>query len=539
METALATHSQDVVTDNEKTAKQAIIYLRENGLGRATFLPLSLINGRIVKDDHDFDGILGIAAELVKCKPTFRSVVDHLLGNVLIADNMDSALDFVRENRGSGFSRIVTLHGEVIMLSGAMTGGSTSSKTVPLLGRQRLMLELKKAIEEGSKDVESLSKTVDDLVKSNEQESDELITLKINAGKLSEYVSQAQLKISAITAAITETSQQVEAKVTEQKETRSKLIDTESNILEKEKLLPEMGEKIHKLLTEEHELLKEKQELQKEIETIESTSRNILENDHNLRERLQNCEVQMARIESDLGLIADRLSTEYDALIEDVLAMETKGSSDQDQQVEKLKRSIKRMEPVNLLAIEEYKSQKERESFMLAQFADLTEAKENLNKLIIELDNLARKEFLDTLKIIGENFQETFSKLFDGGSADIKVLNSENVLESGVEFFVQVPGKKVKEMSSLSGGEKALTAVALIFALLKTKPTPFCILDEVDAALDESNIRKFAEMLSSFALDSQMIIITHNKQTLTACDAIYGVTMQEKGVSKVISVKMK
>ncbi|MFC1595909.1 AAA family ATPase [Candidatus Margulisiibacteriota bacterium] len=544
LETALGTHLQDVVTDSDQTAKKAILHLRENGLGRATFLPMNLIRPERISDrSRPFttdNGIIGIASELVIFQPEYQQIVEHLLGKVLISENMDAALEFVKTERHSGFSRIVTVNGEVVMLSGAMTGGSTAKKTVPLLGRQRLMMDLKKSIEIAALAVERLAAETQSLTAGNERDNDDLIRAKIEVGKLSEYISQAQLKLDAISAAAADAQKQIDNKISEQTEVKTKLIDTEQNIAAQEKRLPELGKKVEKLLAKEHSQVKEKQKLQQEIEEIENSARSILDSDHSLREKLSHFEVQLARTGSDLDMIAERLNMEYDSTLEEVIRIEhTAAGPDQEEQTEKLKRRIKRMEPVNLLAIDEYQKQQERQSFIQEQYQDLLDAQENLNKLIVELDNLARKEFLETLDKIQLNFQETFSRLFEGGKAEIKILDSKNILESGVDIFVQQPRKKAQSMSLMSGGEKALTAVALIFALLQTRPTPFCFLDEVDAALDESNIRRFSEMLSGFSLDSQMIIITHNKQTLTAADAIYGVTMQDPGVSKVISVKMK
>ncbi|MFH1429229.1 MAG: AAA family ATPase [Candidatus Margulisiibacteriota bacterium] len=543
LETALGAHLQDVVADTDATAKKAIIHLRENGLGRATFLPLNLIrNENDGKDESfNFEGIIGLASDLVSCKPEFRPIVLHLLGNVLVAEDMDAALYIVRNHRTSRISRVVTLSGEIVMMSGAMTGGSSARKTVPLLGRQRLIMELKKGITDALKIVEKMTAEVIELSRASELRDDELLKNKIKAGQLTEHISQAEVKLQALLAAREDNQKKIDDKASEQQETRDRLAEAEKTIAEKEQLLPQFEADVEKLQKEESALSLEKQDLQNKIEAIDGSSRDVLHADRDLREKLGHAEVQMARVESDYEIIEDRLQVEYESSIEEVLHTEmgkaVEGS--QEENIEKIRRRLKRMEPVNLLAIEEYKKQSEREFFISNQFQDLNEARENLNKLILELDNLARKDFIKTIAEIQVNFQETFSQLFEGGRAEIKVLDNDNVLESGVDIFVHLPRKKSQAMSLLSGGEKALTAVALIFALLKTRPAPFCILDEVDAALDESNIRKFSEMLASFSLDSQMIVITHNKQTITAADAIYGITMQEPGVSKVVSVKMQ
>ena len=453
---------------------------------------------------------------------------------------MDAALNVVRKNRGGQINRIVTLKGEIIMMSGAMTGGSSSKKSVPLLGRPRLILELKKKNEITLDKIATLTEEVQKLIQENEKLNDQLILNKVKSGQLSEHILQAKVKIQTLKAAQTEHQEKIEAKLAEQDIAKERIEETEQNIAEKEKQLPVLGKQVTEYLTEEHALISEKQVIQKELDDIEDKAKDSLFADRDLRDKLGHSEIQMARLESDVSMVEDRLLSEYDSTIEDVLKIDVEPSTQgQDERVEKLKRRIKSMEPVNVLAIEEFSKQSERQSFIDTQFQDLQSAIENLNKLIRELDQLARKDFLETLAKIQENFQITFSKLFEGGEAEIKLLDDQNVLESGVEIFVNLPRKKPQAMSLLSGGEKALTAVALIFALLKTKPAPFCFLDEVDAALDEANIRRFSEMLSTFSLDSQMIVITHNKQTITAADAIYGITMQESGVSKVVSVKME
>ena len=545
LENALGNHLQDIVTDTDQTAKKAINYLQNNKAGKATFLPINLIrkghnsSSELLEVTKEQDGIISLATSIVTYNPSYEDVIYHLLGNIIIAENIDSAVIFVRSFRHLPFSRIVTLKGEIIHASGAMTGGSSRKKTIPLLNRQKQIKQAKENISSFNDKLSIILQKEEVLLKQNEQLENKLLSLKIESGTLEEYINQAQAKTIALETSKEEQKKQISHKKAEKDNITINIKNFKENLAKQEQLIPSLKNDLQKLQQEEKLTIEEKSNIQKAIDNIDHQIKHSTTRNQILIENLRKEEIKQARLETDLQGIKERLLNDYETTIEAVLKIGTTSDQIDSEDIKQLKKTIKKLEPVNLLAIEEYNKKSEKQNFLNNQAQDLVESRENLNKLIQELDHLAKRDFIKTISKIQINFKETFSKLFNGGEANIKLLENNNVLESGVEIFVNLPGKKTLEMSLLSGGEKALTAVALIFALLKTKPAPFCLLDEVDAALDEANIDKFSNMLASFSLDSQMIIITHNKQTLTAADTIYGITMEDPGVSKVISVKLR
>ena len=273
---------------------------------------------------------------------------------------------------------------------------------------------------------------------------------------------------------------------------------------------------------------------------LEREQEKLRENHDEVRDKLTHEEIKLARAQADMDSIELILQEEHGASVEEVLKIETKigDAKEAYRNASQYKKRLRELEPVNVLAVDEYKSTNKRYSFVDKQCQDLTEAKDNLEKLIKQLDKLAKSNFTRTINEIRTHFSEIFKKLFGGGKADLIISEQENILESSVDIFAQPPGKKLTNLNLLSGGEKALTGVALIFALLKVKPSPFCFLDEVDAPLDESNIDRFIELVEEFTQKTQMIIITHNKRTMRSANSLYGVTMEEMGISKLVSMKL-
>jgi len=298
-------------------------------------------------------------------------------------------------------------------------------------------------------------------------------------------------------------------------------------------------EKIGKNL-EVDRIIEDKRVLQEEIDGINEEINNVNKNIMLLKEDLGRIEVKKARMESEMELVQNRLWDEYELTYNNALLLKKDiGSIAQAQKaINELKSKIRDLGNVNVGAIDEYVKTKERFEFMTAQRDDIVKAKENLKKIISEMTDLMKKQFMEQFKLINENFNIVFRELFDGGRASISLTDEDNVLESGIEIEVQPPGKKLQNMMLLSGGERAFTAIALLFAILRLKPTPFCILDEIEAALDEANVYKFAEYLKKYSSQTQFIIVTHRKGTMECADTLYGVTMEEHGVSKIVSMKM-
>ena len=275
-------------------------------------------------------------------------------------------------------------------------------------------------------------------------------------------------------------------------------------------------------------------EFEGKIKTAEGAERSV-------RERLSREEVLQGKVEAEMGMLSQTITEEYQTTIEEILASpyEVANQAKAKEETRSLKDSLKALGDVNLLAIEEFEKAKERLMFIETQYNDLTEARESLKSLIVQLDEKAREAFLETIKVVSENFSKTFADLFEGGEAKLMIIEGKDILDAGIEIVARPSGKKWLSLEALSGGERALTALAILFSLLKTHPSPFCFLDEVDAALDEANNIRFGKMLGSFAKDSQMIVITHSKRTMAAADILYGVTMEEPGVSKLVSMKLQ
>ncbi|MEK7375727.1 MAG: AAA family ATPase, partial [Candidatus Margulisiibacteriota bacterium] len=295
-----------------------------------------------------------------------------------------------------------------------------------------------------------------------------------------------------------------------------------------------------KLLEQIQTLSKEKETSQNKLEELEVKMRSVSEEDRGVRDNLSREQVTLAKIEGEWQITETLLREEYGLSTSDVEKSEIEGSSNMGkakEETEELKSKLREIGPVNLLAIDEYEVSKERLSFIESQYADLAGARDNLNSLIKQLDKEAREKFLETIDSVGAYFTGIFSSLFEGGEAKITLLDGDP-LEAGIEIMAKPSGKKWLSLSLMSGGEKALTAIALLFALMKARPSPFCFMDEVDAALDEINVLRFTKMLREFSRHSQIIVVTHSKRTMSASDSLYGITMEEPGISKVVSMKL-
>jgi chromosome segregation protein len=323
-------------------------------------------------------------------------------------------------------------------------------------------------------------------------------------------------------------------------EMEERLVQTTDRIKELEGSLPKITED-EKDLAKKLELnLKAKSKLEGEIEDVEKRLAGGTSEDRSYRDALSKEEVSLAKLEGELTSISEKMLADYRMTIENILSsdVEIPAATKAKEEAESLRKAIASLGPVNLLATEEFEKARERFGFIETQYNDLTVARENLSNLIKELDAKAREDFIETMKIINKNFSEIFATLFEGGEAKLVTPEGEDILEGGIEIIARPGGKKWLNLSAMSGGERALTAIALLFALLKTHPSPFCLLDEADSALDEANIRRFTKLLSEFSKQTQVVFITHNKSTMEIADTLYGITMEEPGVSKVVSVKL-
>ena len=637
IEMCLGLTLQNIVTDTEEDAKKLVEHLRKNKLGRASFLPVSSIRGkkldRIIKNSTE--GVIGVASDLVKCDKKYEQIVLNLLGRTLIVENMDTAIQIAKLNSYS--FRIVTLEGDIISNTGAITGGSVQTKTVSILGRSREIESLEKElkeinskIEKTSKDKKDYTEAVTDVIEEVTRLEKELQDIEVVYAAENQKILNIEDGISKLEARRDKLNQELEELAKQKIDNRSEKEEKEEQIsfLEKEienlskvveefalnnkdnqkyindlnfditnlkisvssfdesgTSIDEMVERINKdieanktgienknqniseVLEENKNLEQKIVELENEIVKIKSdveNSSNIVENLKNDRteksEKLKASEqeindefavledlkaqtvkldVRKTKLEQDLEQAVNNLWVEYE------LTPNNAEGYEKPQNVQKaardvnvLRTQIKELGSINVDSIEEYKKTKERYDFMCEQRLDLENTATKLRNIISEMTKTMKEQFIEKFNEINKNFNEVFTELFGGGKAEIKLEDEENVLECGIDIQVQPEGKKLQNMMLLSGGEKAFTAIALLFAILKINPAPFCVLDEIEAALDDVNVYRFAEYLKKFSKETQFLVITHRKGTMEAANTVYGVTMEENGVSKLLSMKL-
>jgi chromosome segregation protein len=642
IEVSLGGALQNIVTDDEFAAKRAIEYLKNNRLGRATFLPRTAIKPKSLEPAmlsrvQSMKGFLGVASEKVSASPQYVNILSNLLGRTVIVDNMDSGIAMARQFDYA--FRIVTLDGELLNTGGSLTGGSMGGKTSSLIGRNRIIKELEEKIKglhqklkesEGKVgDIEAQLTEADQLLAKEQKALSDLELVRLRDES---HMARIQEEIRKLTARIDMQKQQDieldkqlnEVKIEREKEEQKALaIDEEIKGL-KERVLAHqtrnrdeqakrdelhtdindyrvsvnsvaeskqnVAEQIEHLLAEKESInqnlsrrevekeknLKKIEELKLEIEGVqnkilhlkeEKTGRElkaeglseevrVLEEElsgmldkvteHNetirtLQEEQGRIEARKAKMEAELETIQNRLWDEYGLTYGNALSLksEIQNLKAAQSRINELKNEIRELGPVNVAAIEDYSKTKERYSFMKTQHDDLVQAEEKLTRVIQDITQVMKKQFIEQFALINKHFGQVFKELFEGGFAEVQLTDAENVLESNIEIIVQPPGKKLQNMMLLSGGERALVAIALIFAILKMRPAPFYILDEIEASLDDANVYKFAEYIKRYTGNLQFIAITHRKGTMEAADTLYGVTMQEHGVSKVVSMRLE
>ena len=637
IEMCLGASLQNIVTDTEEDAKKLVEHLRKNNLGRASFLPISSVKGKKIENIKGKKvGVVGIAADLISCDKKYEQIILNLLGRTVIVDNMQNAINLAKENNYS--FRIITIEGDIINPSGAITGGSVTKKTVNILGRSREIESLEKEIkklkekiqklEKDKEQYESSSEDVIEEVQSLEKQLQEIdityATEKQRVVSIDENIEQIQKRIEKLkdekeraeenknTIKISkEENEKLIENINKQNEEDQKIIDEFSNankdsqkyiddlnfditnlkisvssFNESEISIEEMTEMINKEIDThtknaenkkvqiknanlENSKLKEeientKQEIKKVKSQVENSGENIeklkqerieqneklskkedeqteqFKTIEELKAQITKMEVKKTKTEEDITDVINKMWEEYE------LTPNNAGNYQKPEnvaltqrKVNILRTDIKELGSVNVDSIEEYKNLKDRYDFMCEQRLDLEDTMAKLRKVIQEMTETMKKQFKDKFEIINKNFGEVFKELFGGGMAEVTLTDEENILECGIDITVQPPGKKLQNMTLLSGGEKAFTAIALLFAILKINPAPFCVLDEIEAALDDVNVYRYAEYLKKFAKETQFLIITHRKGTMEAADTVYGVTMEEKGISKLLSMKLK
>lgn len=536
LEVSLMSSVSHIVCDNEEDAKEAVRYLKNNNLGRATFLPISVIKPRSI-DSESYEtikfmnGFVDIASNLVKYDTKYRNIILSLLGTIVVVDNIDNA-NLISKKLKNRY-KVVTMNGEVVNIGGSITGGSLKKSSI-LSERYELenVINDIDVLDSEIKEIENKINEVDDNYTNLELEKNSII---ISVNSNSEILKNKYNVLDDLT---------------NEKSTLMTELSNNQNIVnnvitnEEEKILNEYYKEIEKRdeLNIEINQIHKKIELENEdLINNESSLKNNNQEYNKAQEELKSHEIKVNRLDVKIDNLLNILTNDYSISYEKakekyILEID---SDEARSIVSTLKREIKSLGDVNVGAIEEYDRVKERYEFLNKQKEDLTNAENVLLEIITEMDDIMKDKFSSTFNKIKEAFNETFRKLFNGGKAELKLTDPSNILETGIDIIALPPGKKLQHISLLSGGEKTLTAIALLFSILKVRPVPFCILDEVEAALDEVNVDNFGKYLKEFKGDTQFIIITHKKKTMEYADVLYGITMQESGVSKLVSVKLE
>lgn len=639
VETALGGSIQNIVTEDEATAKKLIQYLKQNKYGRATFLPLNSINtGQEFhkKDALREPGAIGLASTLVTIQSEYQAVAEHLLGRILVVDHIDHALAIARKYNYS--IRIVTLEGELLTPGGAMTGGAYKNSS-NLLGRKRELDELNQLVDSYREQImkeerleQELRASRDNLKEEKETLSSKLQELYLDKNTKHLNLEQVNNRLSehaTIFASLQSESKELDAQIEEinqnknqlfegnkyqeqaKQECESRIAKCEDEIAEHKMELDRANAKVSELLLEfntikqqddffienihrirvENDKLKEELEeynrrthgvaeeimeineqinqiqkemnqrkaqiqsmeehLQQEIakkEEMTSSHKEFFSKREALREELSGLDKESYRLHAQEEKITEQSDSlnnymweEYELTYNRALELRKEDYTDLTmlrKELSAVKNKIKSLGDVNVNAIEDYKNVSERYTFLKNQHDDIVKAEENLKQIIAELDTAMRAQFSEKFAEIQVMFDKVFKELFGGGKANLVLVEDEDILEAGIKIIAQPPGKKLQNMMQLSGGEKSLTAIALLFAIQNLKPSPFCLLDEIEAALDDSNVSRFANYLHKLTKDTQFIVITHRKGTMEAADVLYGITMQEKGVSTLVSVNL-
>lgn len=639
IETALGGQIQNVITRDEDSAKKLITYLKQNKFGRATFLPLTNIssgNGFTNEKALKEMGVIGLASSLVEADSQFRSLMDYLLGRILVVDNIDNATIIAKKYHYS--LRIVTLEGELLTPGGSISGG-TYRNASNLLGRRR-------EVEELEDEVKTLESRLKGLSVDREEERakraglrQQLEDVKIQLQE--EFIKQNTAKMSlnqeiskkAETQTIyhehAKELQEIELQAGDLKEKLRKLnLELEGNLSknkEKEALIDEINGKLQSERIISQETSEQVASLKMELSSLEQNNQFIMENVRRVKREMDRLFEEQSQLMSDIRQASEASQAKQQAVEDAKVMIEALGTSCKDleakikiqvqareeitkihknfftkrdelsvhmndldkevfrlnsqreklieqadqqmnymweeyeltyitakdypittdisltqakKSIQEIKSNIRELGDVNVNAIEDFKNLSERFEFLTVQSQDLIKSEEALLGIIEELDMEMRKTFAEKFAAINEQFDLVFKELFGGGKADLELTDGEDILEAGIRINGQPPGKKLQNMMQLSGGEKALTAISLLFAIQNLKPSPFCLLDEIEAALDDSNVKRFANYLNKLSKDTQFIIITHRRGTMAAADSLYGITMQEKGISTLVGVSL-
>lgn len=537
LEIALGANANVIIVDDETAGKNAINYLKDNKLGRATFFPISVIKARGVDEDtlsacKEMPGFIDIASNLVKYNPMYSNIILNQLGNALIVDNIDTMNKLGK--RINYRYRIITLDGELLHTGGSMTGGINKSSN----GVINQKFELDKL----NKDINVVINEIKQIEEHINLIDDELKVLESRAFQFNSSLASTQERLN-------QKNNELNEKKIKLNSIESELNGTK-NVLKNEtdKELDKVLEDYLKVSTEKdlaqvklNDLKSDKNDLLSEINELEIQNRKVNSEYNKKLNRQKELEISIGKMDVKLDGLLNRLSEEYAITYERAIG---EYSLEMDENVARskvnhLKRDIRDLGDVNVGSIAEYERVNTRYTFLVDQRNDLENAIRNLMEIIVDLDDTMKTKFEETFNKVNEEFGKVFKKLFKGGEAKLSLTEPDNLLTTGVEISALPPGKSLKSINTLSGGEMTLTAIALLFSILNIRIVPFCILDEVEAALDEANVDTFGTYIKEYEAHSQFVVITHKKRTMEYANNLYGITMQESGVSKLVSVRLE
>lgn len=534
LSTALGNAVQFIVTKSDEDAREAIKFLKGNKSGRATFLPVNTMQSRSVRNEHivlcqSLKGYLGTMSDFVRTNANIDSVVSNQLGNVILVDRLENASALSRAT----FARykVVTLDGEVINVGGSLTGGSYKNQSSNFASKREL---------------ETISETISNQEKMLSEKKTKLNELDNSAREISHNLLQKQMSFAKLEVVVTNKKSELQVAKSEYESLTHKsveLTEMESGSSDNQ-LINELNDakKKRDRLTESIQAKRElRMSFVNENDKIEETLRKSRSYLREIQSDMTQKQIAKAKQETELSNYLLRLNDEYKMTYEyalDELATEII-MEDAKETVRTLRHKIDSLGNVNLQAIEDYAEVSTRYETLNTQRLDLISAQDSILKAIDEMDEIMVVRFSETFEKINKEFNIVFRNLFGGGRAELKYTDPDNILETGIDIDVQPPGKSVQNITLFSGGEKALIAISCLFAILRVRPVPLCILDEVEAALDVANVDRFAKYLREFSKETQFIVVTHREGTMEECDLLYGATMQQKGVTKLVSVRLK
>ena len=536
LEIAISSSKNFIITEDENAAKSAIRYLKDNHLGRATFFPLTVIKKRyvdketlsILRNDSDFIAVL---SDLVKYNKKYESIIENQLGTVIVSKNIDNATRLSKKIRAR--YKVVTLDGDVVHIGGSMSGGSSYSSKSMISLKQNL-LEYQNELENKQERLGNVKEKVRELSSRKDEINEIYATNSRDKMLLDQELSS---KIDELSKREKELDE-INSKITSYESVENNSIDQKEQ---------ELMNAYQQKSTEKDKMSLRKESIVVEIDNLkqiieEATAKEKSENSklRNLEKEVNDLEVKITRADVKLDSMLNTLNEDYSMTYEKAKSRYVL-EIDEDEARNKVsiyKSEIRKLGMVNLAAIEEYERVNTRYEFLNNQKEDLLKAEETLLDIMNEMDDVMIEEFKKTFEKIRQEFKVVFRELFHGGNADLILTNPDDILTTGVDIVASPPGKKLTTITLLSGGEKTFTAISLLFAILNVKTVPFCLFDEVEAALDDANVNAFGNYLKNYKNKTQFLIITHKKKTMEYADTLYGITMQESGVSKLVSVKL-